>query len=408
MSTQTNTNEIPKLWTRSFTLIVIGNLFVFMSFQMLLPTLPPQAKEFGATELQVGLVTSLFCIAAVIIRPFIGFLLESSKRKWLVVVGALALLLITTLYSLTSYVLLFLLIRFIHGIAWGWSTTANGTAAVEIVPEKRLGEGLGYFGLSMTIGMIIAPSLGIFLYQTFGFQTLVIGSTILGTIACLLLASINFKTPENVLNNKMDWKEFSITRSMIDRNGLYPSFVTFIASFGYGSIVTFILIFAQERSLDHVFLFYLCNALTATAVRPYVGRRFDRKGPWLLVSLCSILTISGFFVLSFTYTIPLLVISGILIGAGFGSMMPILQSWVLKKTPQERRGVANGMFYSSIDLGIGVSGVVFGLLSSVLSIGTLFQLSTICYVTVILLTVHDFLKEKRNGINIHKETSFTS
>ncbi|WP_243387841.1 MFS transporter [Bacillus kexueae] len=387
--------EMPKLWTRSFTLLVIGNLFVFMSFQMLLPTLPPQIKAYGATELEVGLVTSLFCIAAVLIRPFIGFILESSKRKKLVLVGALSLLAITTLYSLTSAVVLFLFIRFIHGIAWGWSTTANGTAAVELVPEKRLGEGLGYFGLSMTIGMIIAPSLGILLYQTLGFQELVIGSTILGTIAFLLLASISYSTPESVLSKDRNWKEFSLLKSTIDRHGRFPAIITLIASFGYGSIVTFILIFAVERDINEAFLFYLCNAVMATIARPFVGKRFDRKGPYLLVFVCSFLTIIGFFLLSYTYSVGLLIISGLFIGAGFGSLMPILQSWVLQKTPKERRGVANGMFYSSIDLGLGISGIVFGFLSTFFSIGALFQISTICFAVVMVLTWYDFRVTKK-------------
>lgn len=394
-----------RLWTKSFTLLVIGNLFVFMSFQMLLPTLPPQAKEFGASEVQVGLVTTLFCIAAVIIRPLIGFLLESSKRKWLVIIGAASLLCITISYSFSTLIIFFLLIRFIHGLAWGWSTTANGTAAVELVPSKRLGEGLGYFGLSMTIGMIVAPSLGIFLYQTFGFSTLILVSSILGVIAVVLLFLISYQTPKEVKEKLFNFREFSLLHSLIDKHGWYPSFITLLASFGQGTIVTFIVIFSIERNLDQVFLFYLFSAITATIVRPFVGKWFDKKGPWFLVIGCSISAILGLFILSFTYSVSHLIISGILIGAGFVSMMPVLQSWVISKTPSERRGIANGMFYSSIDLGIGISGIVFGFLSSLISLGTIFQLSSICYLLVILLTIFDLLKIKRKNQLNHQHIS---
>ncbi|GIN84238.1 hypothetical protein J6TS2_06240 [Heyndrickxia sporothermodurans] len=153
------------LWTKSFTLLVIANLFVFMGFQMLIPTIPPYIQSLGASGFEIGLATSLFSIGAVIIRPFIGYFLEYKERRALVIIGAVGLLLFTVVYPISQLVFIFLFIRLLHGIGWGWSTTVNGTAAVDIVPNQRLGEGMGYFGLSATIGMIIAPSLGIFLFQ---------------------------------------------------------------------------------------------------------------------------------------------------------------------------------------------------------------------------------------------------
>ncbi|MDA6082755.1 MFS transporter, partial [Escherichia coli] len=90
-------------------------------------------KSIGATGLEIGLVTALFSIGAVLSRPFIGFMLEYRARKQLVLIGAAALLSITVIYPLSSVVMIFLLFRFIHGLAWGWSTTVNGTAAVDVV-----------------------------------------------------------------------------------------------------------------------------------------------------------------------------------------------------------------------------------------------------------------------------------
>lgn len=385
----------PPLWTKSFILLIIGNLFIFMSFQMLLPTLPPQAKAIGASDIEIGLVTTLFSIAAVVIRPLIGFLLESAKRKWLVITGAVGLLFLTLSYSLTSIVFLFLIVRLLHGFAWGWSTTANGTAAVELVPTKRLGEGMGYYGLSITIGMIIAPSFGILLFQHLGFQPLIIGSAIFGVISIIALSLVQYKTPKSVLEKSMHVKDFSFFRSLIDKHGAFPALITLLSAFGYGGIVTFIVIFGQERGIDQIFLYYLCNALAATAVRPISGRWFDRSGPWLLAIVCSFLTFIAFWVLSFTYSVGMLVLAGILFGAGFGSLLPVLQSWVLSKTPADRRGVANGMYYSALDGGIGISAVFLGFLSSYVDLGTIFQLSSICFFIVILLVLIDYLKEKK-------------
>ncbi|RIW28256.1 MFS transporter [Bacillus salacetis] len=391
------------LWTKSFIMLMIGNLFVFMSFQMLIPTLPPYIKSLGASGLEIGLVTTLFSIGAVLSRPFIGFMLEYKTRKPLVLIGALSLLLITFIYPLSQIVVIFLLFRFVHGLAWGWSTTVNGTAAVDVVPNSRLGEGMGYYGLSITIGMIVAPSLGIFLFQVTSFSNLIYISAVLGIIALILLSVVHYQTPQSVKETKKEELKFSYFGSLVEKSSIYPALITVIATFGYGSIVTFIVIFGEERGIDQIFLFYLFNAIMASLSRPIAGKWFDEKGPIGLVLFCTAVTFVGMWVLSFAHSNLLIIIAGVLFGVGFGSLIPTLQSWVLSKTPANRRGVANGMFFSSIDLGIGLSGLVFGVLAQFVETGTLFQISSAFLLIAMVLTI----KEAR-GRKLQQQTQVST
>jgi predicted MFS family arabinose efflux permease len=366
-----------------------------MSFQMLIPTLPPYIKSIGASGLEIGLVTSLFSIGAVLSRPFIGFMLEYKKRKSLVLIGAILLLLITMIYPLSQIVLIFLLFRLVHGLAWGWSTTVNGTAAVDVVPNSRLGEGMGYYGLSITIGMIIAPSIGIYLFQVTSFTNLIIVSSILGLIAILLLSIVKYQTPELVLNTRKEDLKFTYFGSLVEKSSWYPAFVTVVTCFGYGSIVTFIVIFSEERGIEQVFLFYLFNAIMASISRPIAGKWFDEKGPRGIVLVCLFITFLGTWVLSLAHSNLLIAIAGALFGVGFGSLIPTLQSWTLSTTPANRRGVANGMFFSSIDLGIGLGGLVFGILAQYLELGILFQISSVFLLVAIILTVLEGRKNRQ-------------
>lgn len=375
------------LWTSSFIKLMVGNLFIFMSFQMLIPTLPPYIKSIGASGTEIGLVTALFSIGAVLSRPFIGFMLEYKARKPLVLIGAVMLLLITFLYPLSQVVVIFLAFRLLHGLAWGWSTTVNGTAAVDVIPNSRLGEGMGYYGLSITIGMIIAPSLGIFLFQVTSFNNLVYISGALGVIALVLLATVHYRTPDAVIETNKEDLKFSYMGSLVDKAGWFPSMLTLLISLGYGAIVTFIVIFGEERGIDQIFLFYLCNAILASLSRPIAGKWFDQRGPIGLVILTIFITFIGMWVLSFAHSNFMIAIAGVLFGVGFGSLIPTLQSWTLSKTPANRRGVANGMFFSSIDLGIGLSGLVFGVLAQFVEIGSLFQISSVFMLLALILTV---------------------
>ncbi|WP_064094385.1 MFS transporter [Rossellomorea aquimaris] len=383
------------LWTSSFIMLMVGNLFVFMSFQMLIPTLPPYIKSIGASGLEIGLVTTLFSIGAVLSRPFIGYMLEYKDRKPLVLIGVISLLLITVIYPLSSVVVIFLLFRFVHGLAWGWSTTVNGTAAVDVVPKSRLGEGMGYYGLSITIGMIIAPSLGIYLFQVTTFTNLIITSSILGVIAIILLGTVNYRTPQIVQETKKEDLRFSYLGSLIEKSSWFPAFITIMVTFGYGSIVTFIVIFGEERGISHIFLFYLCNAIMASISRPIAGKWFDERGPKGLVLFCIVLTFIGMWVLSYAHSDSLIIVSGILFGVGFGSLIPTLQSWTLSLTPDNRRGVANGMFFSSIDLGIGLSGLVFGVLAQFVETGVLFQISSMFLLIALVVALLEGRKQKK-------------
>jgi predicted MFS family arabinose efflux permease len=383
-----------RLWTKSFVMLMAGNLFVFMSFQMLIPTLPPYIKSIGASGVEIGLVTALFSIGAVLIRPFIGHMLEYKQRKSLVLIGAVILLVITILYPISRIVMIFLLIRFVHGLAWGWSTTVNGTAAVDVIPFSRLGEGMGYFGLSNTIGYIIAPSLGIFIYNVTTFTNLIVISSILGLISVVLLALVRYQTPEAVVKTKKENLTFSYLDSLVEKSSWFPSLITIIICLGYGSVSTFIVIYGEERGIDQIFLFYILNAIIATVARPFAGKWFDEKGPIAMVYFCICATFVGLWVLSFAQTNFMLAVAGGLFGLGFGCALPILQSWTLSMTPENRRGVANGMFFSSIDLGIGLSGIIFGTIAQFTDTANLFRISSLFLIIAIVLTIVEVRKKR--------------
>ncbi len=383
------------LWSKSFIMLILGNLFTFMSFQMLIPTLPPYIKSIGASAFEVGLMTALFSIGAVFIRPFIGFMLGYKARKKLVLIGAVALLLITFLYPLTNIILILLAFRLIHGIAWGWSTTVNGTASVDLIPSSRLGEGTGYYGLSVTLGMIIAPSLGLILYENASFDTLIYVSAALGAIAVILLSVVSYRLPERVKRTKREDLTFSYFGSMIEKTCWFPAMLILLVAFGYGAIVSFIVIFGIERGIDNIFIFYLVNAVFATLSRPFTGKIFDKRGPRLIVLVCAVLTFLSLWTLSFAQNSFHLAVAGALLGAGYGSILPTLQSWALFITPPERRGITNGMTFSCIDLGIGLSGIVFGALAAFMDIGTIFQIASVFLVLTFLLVLKKTQKDMR-------------
>ena len=70
----------------------------------------------------------------------------------------------TSLYFVATSAMLLLVIRFLHGISFGIASTATGTIVANIVPKIRCGEGIGYFGLSVTVASV-GPFIGMFFSQ---------------------------------------------------------------------------------------------------------------------------------------------------------------------------------------------------------------------------------------------------
>lgn len=385
-----------KLWSKSFILLIIGNWIFFLSILMLIPTLPAYFKSIGASGLEIGLVTTLFSIGAVLSRPYIGYLLQFRKRKALILIGSALLLLITPLYMTLKIVILLLIFRFIHGLAWGWLTTANSTAVVDLVPNSRLGEGMGFYSTSVMFAMIIAPSLGIYIFHTFEFHYLLGFAALLVFIAFFLMASIQYPVPDFVKQANGKEFTFSFALSSVEKSALMPAFITMFAASGYGGIMTYIVIFGEERGLQHIFVFYIFYAAMAGLFRPVAGKWFDKHGPIGIIVLCSIFTFLGLWSLSFATSTVYVALAGFLFGLGYGSLIPALQSWILSLAPRHRRGVANGMYFSALDIGWAISGIVLGLLDLFLDTGALYQVSSVVYIAVITLTLIEWKRMRSN------------
>ena len=69
------------IWTGNFIAVSFVNLFVFLSFQMIFPTLPLYVKSLGGSDAVIGLVMGIFTAATLIARPTAGILLDRIGKK---------------------------------------------------------------------------------------------------------------------------------------------------------------------------------------------------------------------------------------------------------------------------------------------------------------------------------------
>ena len=381
-----------KIFTSSFLFLFISNFLIFIGFEMLLPILPAYLLSINASSIQIGLVTTIFTIGAILIRPFVGYYLIDNKGKHLAIGACVTLLIITMLYPFLNIIWLFLLLRFFHGVAWGVSTTANSTMVVDLIPKARLGEGMGYFSISTTVGAIIAPSIGILLYNAFSFQMLIYSSVILSLLAIVGLQFVHSSTPV-----KYEKRPFRFVEAIFEKDVRFQALLTVITTLGFGAIITFLVLYGEQKGIEHIFLFFLINAIVSTLLRPFTGKWFDKNGPWSIIIVSAILGFLSLIVLSYTTNNLSLIIAAILFGAGYGTIMPCLQTWTVQKVDEAKSGAANATFLSSFDVGVGISAFVLGILAEWISLEIIFRLVSLSFIIVGILVYADFINKKKSN-----------
>ncbi|NOU85163.1 MFS transporter [Paenibacillus sp. LMG 31460] len=385
------------LWTKAFLITSLSNLLLFFSFQMLIPTIPTHVSQLGGNDIQVGLVIGIFTISSLLTRPFAGRALDLFGRKHVLLVGLAICALTIAGYTYMAAVTLILAARFVHGIGWGMSTTSLGTVIADIIPAERRGEGMGYYGLSNTFAMALAPLTGLWLMQTYGFPRVLLISTCLALLSLFSSLFITYTKPMPVEKSAQRPK---LMDRLWERTAMLPSGLLLCTAICYGGIVTFITLFGHEAGISNVGWFFLCNASMVLIVRPITGMLFDRKGPeWVLLP-GALFTLAGLLLLSYAHSEASLASAAICYGIGFGSLQPALQAWTIARAAPNRRGAANGTFFSANDLGIGLGAMVLGALANISgSYALMYRYSTVLILVFILIYGWCFWQARR-GVQV--------
>ncbi|MBP1627106.1 MAG: transporter [Holophagaceae bacterium] len=347
------------LWTRNFLLLCLSNLLLFCSFYALLPTLPvlvvgPLKGNVG----QVGLVIGITSILAVVTRLLSGYVFDTRGRKPIVLLALGGIALVLGGYSLVGTVALLVLCRALHGVVWGFAATGNLTMSTDVIPEARRGEGIGYFSLSNTLAMALAPAIGLWVMARWGFRPMCLGGLFLalGSMACIALVSY-VEPPTRKKTGALKWSDFYEARV------LSLSFQIFCMSFGYGGILSLIALHFKAFGSGSTGIYFTLYALTLLALRPLVGKFYDHRGPNALMGPGLLALFACYLLLYLAKGLPYLLVSAVLLGVGYSIIQPMVMAMALQRVEVQRRAAANSNLFTALDLGVAVGSILLGCLA---------------------------------------------
>lgn len=359
----------PSIWTRDFILISAASLFISLAFQMLLPIMPVYAENLGGSATAAGLVIGIFTFSAVIIRPITGRLLDAYGRKGIYLTGLVLFAVCVIAYNWAPSIILLLVLRFIHGFGWGTVSTANSTVATDVIPQSRLGEGMGYFGLTNTLSMAIAPTLGLAILNGYGMGA-VFSSSALAVLLCLVISLfIRYQKPEQNLQVKR--------AGIIEKTAVFPGLTIMLVTMSYGAVVSFIALYAGQRGITNIGPFFTVYAIALFISRPIFGRLSDRKGHAIAVIPGILGVVITMLVLYFAQSLTMFCVAGFIYGLGFGAVQPALMALAVRNVPPARRGAANATFFMGFDIGIGLGAIIWGAIAEITGYQTIYLLAVI-------------------------------
>ncbi|MWC27976.1 MFS transporter [Paenibacillus sp. MMS18-CY102] len=364
-----------RLWTVSFIALSVSSFLLFFNLQMLLSSFPTYVKsEFGAGDLGVSLVTSVFAASAIITRFGTAVLMRKLPRAMILYIGVALATLTTALYVAAGSIGSLLAMRAGYGVGFGMASTIIPTLVSQIIPAARIGEGIGYFGLSSSLAMSMGPAIGMNVMKHAGFGTLVAaGAATLLFIVPLLLITRAIPPQPKLQNAAPAIIAHHAKPRSIPIPLLFPALLNTLLSITYSGLLSFIALFGQSVHLEQVGLFFLFNVITILIVRPISGKLFDSRGPATVLIPAAISVIASMLVLAHTVSMPMLVLSALLYGLGFGAIQPTLQAWMIRVMPKEKHAAANSMFYNSTDFGVAIGALLLGAISSATSYSVMYQ-----------------------------------
>lgn len=368
-----------RIWTKSFISISLTQLLLFTVFYTLLTTLPIYViDDLGGSESQAGLVATFMLISAIVIRPFSAKIIDIVGKKKVLVFSVLFFFLMTISYLFAYNFIILSIIRLIHGISFGFMTTISGVIVADIVPEKRRGEGMGYFAMAMNIAVVVGPFIGLLLIQYVSFRTLFF--FLIGLMAVGLIASL-------LVNVKEDPLQFSTTTTMqlsdlIEVSVLPVSIIVALVGFSYGSILSFVPVYAEVIGLAKVSsFFFLVFAIVMIVFRPLLGRAFDEKGARFVLIPSLIVFSIGLAVLSIAQSVALFLIAAGIIGLGYGTILPGFQALVVQRAGPKRTSQAMSTFFTLYDSGIALGAFTWGVISATYGFTTMYVISAMVVAT---------------------------
>ena len=314
----------------------------------------------GGSKADIGIIMGATVLSSVICRPWISQMVDRIGRKRCYGAGCMITCLLALSYllfqgDLSTFYLPLFLVRLLHGVGLAICFTAGFTFVADIVPEQRLNEGIGMYGVTALVGMAIGPVIAEIIIREWGFQFFFLAAAAMAFLGFCLQLPLR-----ESYDRHLSGSEVSFFTVLGRKKMLLVTVLALLFGFGLAASSNFVSPFAQQQHITFISLYYVAYSSAAAFTRFFGGRLADRVGEKRVIPYAFILTGTGYLVLMALGGNVILFISGAMSGVGHGLLFPSMNAFALRDEEKGVRGKINGIFTGGIDAGVFSGSIILG------------------------------------------------
>ncbi|MEM9771359.1 MAG: MFS transporter [Cyanobacteria bacterium P01_D01_bin.73] len=375
---------LPAAARRNLLLLFGTSLLFWCSMASLLPTLSLYAQDLGGTDQQVGFVMGSFAVGLLLARTRFGRLADRRGRKIVLTIGTSVAMLAPVGYIFVNSIAGLIALRMFHGLSIAAFTTGFSAFVVDVSPPKHRGEIIGYMTLTQPVGVAIGPALGSFVQSELGHIPTFSIAASFGLLATLGMTMIqNPQLPpqpgdiasENA-SKATPSSDISLWQRLRSPEVTTPALVMLAVGLVFGTLSTFIPLLITSTGLDLIpGLFYTAAAIASFSARFWVGKRSDRYGRGIFISMSLVCYLVAMLMLTTVNTVQLFLMAGFIEGLAAGLLFPGIIALMSDRIAAHERGQMFAITLMGFDCGIALAGPVLGGIADEMGYRVLFAIA---------------------------------
>ncbi|MDG0808847.1 MFS transporter [Cohnella rhizosphaerae] len=243
------------IWNKAFVSIFLINIVLNVGQFMMNTLIPKFAEHLGGTALIVGMVSSMFAVTALGIRPVVGPATGYFRHNRLLAAAIGMIIVAFICYGFASTIGMLVVGRLFHGVGMGFLAPLCLSLASDALPSHKIASGIGIFSLGQAVATAIGPSIGLELVKGVGYNhTFQIGAALM---AVVLLLALRLRT--RAPNREQGFRISMST--VVAPEVVLPALIMLFLAGAYSTINSFILIYGKACGVQEIGLFFygLCG-----------------------------------------------------------------------------------------------------------------------------------------------------
>lgn len=350
----------------------------FLTIGLALPVLPLHVhNDLGLGTFVVGLVTGSQFAVSLLSRVWAGHFSDHRGAKPTMLVGFVGAALSGFLYLaslplahapwLSAAVLL--LGRGLLGGAESFIITGALSWGLGLVDQNQAGKVIAWIGTAMYAAFALGAPLGSVLFDQYGFVSIALATIVIPLFALLMVLRPRAVAPQAHAE--------PVPMKKVVGMVWVPGIGLALSSIGFGAMTAFVSLLFAERGWTPVWLAFSSFAVAFIVARTVLGHLPDRLGGAKVALIFVLIEAAGQLCIWLAASPHMALVGAVLSGLGYSLVYPGLGVEAVRRVPSQSRGLAMGSYTAFLDLALGVTTPILGLVAGWSDLRAVFLVSAV-------------------------------